>query len=101
MRRLSQGVQVNIAYTWSKAFGICCDTLSDGSPRVQALEYFELNEALLPQDRPHNFQTSFVAELPFGVGQAVPQQRRRRIGAARRLAGERTAQRVFGIAVHD
>ena len=67
-RRMAQGVQVNIAYTWSKAFGICCDTLSDGSPRVQALEYFDLNEALLPQDRPHNFQTSFVAELPFGNG---------------------------------
>ena len=68
MRRLAQGVQVNVAYTWSKAFGICCDTLSDDSPRVQAIEYFDLNEALLPHDRPHNFQTSFVAELPFGRG---------------------------------
>jgi hypothetical protein len=67
-RRLAQGLQANVAYTWSKAFGICCDTLSDGSPRVQALEYFELNEALLPQDRPHNFQASFVAELPLGRG---------------------------------
>ena len=65
-RRMAQGVQVNVAYTWSKAFGICCDTLSDNPPNVQALEYFELNEAVLPQDRPHNFQTSFVAELPFG-----------------------------------
>ena len=65
-RRMAQGVQVNVAYTWSKAFGICCDTLSDGSPRVQALDYFDLNEALLPQDRPHNFQASFVAQLPFG-----------------------------------
>ena len=82
-RRMAQGVQVNVAYTWSKAFGICCDTLSDGSPRVQALEYFDLNEALLPQDRPHNFQASFVAELPFGDGQAVPEQRRRRGGDAR------------------
>jgi hypothetical protein len=68
MRRLAQGVQVNVAYTWSKAFGICCDTLSDNPPQVQALEYFSLNEARLPQDRPHNFQTSFVAELPFGAG---------------------------------
>jgi carboxypeptidase family protein/TonB-dependent receptor-like protein len=67
MRRLAQGIQVNVAYTWSKAFGICCDTLSDGSPRVQALDYFDLNEALLPQDRPHNFQTSFVVQLPFGA----------------------------------
>jgi hypothetical protein len=67
-RRMANGFQVNVAYTWSKAFGICCDTLSDGSPRVQALQYFDLNEALLPDDRPHNFQTSFVAELPFGPG---------------------------------
>ncbi|RPI56521.1 MAG: hypothetical protein EHM55_05055 [Acidobacteria bacterium] len=68
MRRMAQGFQANVAYTWSRAFGICCDTLSDGSPRVQALEYFDLNEALLPQDRPHNFQASFLAELPFGAG---------------------------------
>jgi outer membrane receptor protein involved in Fe transport len=69
-RRMANGVQVNLAYTWSKAFGICCDTLSDNPPQVQALEYFELNEARLPQDRPHNFQASFVAELPFGEGKA-------------------------------
>ena len=59
---------MNVAYTWSKAFGICCDTLSDNPPQVQALDYFSLNEARLPQDRPHNFQASFVAELPFGRG---------------------------------
>jgi hypothetical protein len=68
MRRLAQGVQANVGYTWSKAFGICCDTLSDNPPQVQALDYFSLNEALLPQDRPHNFQASLVAELPFGSG---------------------------------
>jgi len=67
-RRLANGLQANVAYTWSKAFGICCDTLSDNPPQVQALEYFALNEARLPQDRPHNFQASFVAELPFGRG---------------------------------
>jgi hypothetical protein len=69
-RRMAQGIQLNIAYTWSRAFGICCDTLSDNPPNVQALEYFDLNEALLPQDRPHNFQASFVAELPFGANKA-------------------------------
>ena len=92
-RRMAQGLQVNVAYTWSKAFGICCDTLSDGSPRVQALEYFDLNEALLPQDRPHNFQASFVAELPFGERQAVPQQRRRR---RRRILGGWQVNGLFG-----
>ena len=70
-RRLANGLQANVAYTWSRAFGICCDTLNDNPPQVQALEYFALNEARLPQDRPHNFQASFVAELPFGPRQAV------------------------------
>lgn len=68
VHRMADGFQTRLSYTWSKAFGICCDTLSDNPPEVQALEYFHLNEALLPQDRPHNFQASFVAELPFGVG---------------------------------
>jgi outer membrane receptor protein involved in Fe transport len=67
-RRMAQGLQASVAYTWSKAFGICCDTLSDNPPMVQALDYFHLNEARLPQDRPHNFQASLVAELPFGSG---------------------------------
>jgi hypothetical protein len=68
IRRLRNGFETRISYTFSRAFGICCDTLSDNPPEVQALDYFFLNEALLPQDRPHNFQWSFVAELPFGVG---------------------------------
>ena len=67
-RRFSQGFQMNVAYTWSKAFGICCDQLADNPPQVQAMDYFHLNEATLSHDRPHNFQTSFVAELPFGRG---------------------------------
>ena len=36
VRRFANGVQLNMAYTWSKVIGICCDELSDGSPRVQA-----------------------------------------------------------------
>jgi hypothetical protein len=67
-RRLAQGVQATLSYTWSKSFGICCDTLSDNPPQVQAMEYFDLNRARLNFDRPHNFQASFVAELPFGPG---------------------------------
>jgi len=67
-RRFSQGLQVNVAYTWSRAFGLCCDNLSDGPPQVQAMDYFKLNEATLSFDRPHNFQASVIAELPFGPG---------------------------------
>jgi hypothetical protein len=65
-RRMSQGVQLNVAYTWSKSYGICCDLLSDNPPAIQATDYFDLNRALLNIDRPHNFQASVVAELPFG-----------------------------------
>jgi hypothetical protein len=67
-RPLSRGLQMNLAYTWSRAFGICCDNLSDNPPQVQAMDYFKLNEATLNFDRPHNFQASVVAELPFGQG---------------------------------
>jgi Carboxypeptidase regulatory-like domain/TonB dependent receptor-like, beta-barrel len=69
-RRLVQGLQAGVGYTWSRTFGICCDTLSDNPPRVQARDYFDLNRARMPQDRPHNFQASVVAELPFGRGKA-------------------------------
>jgi hypothetical protein len=65
-RRLAKGIQANVAYTWSKAYGICCDGLSDNPPAIQATNYFDLNRALLSIDRPHNFQASVVAELPFG-----------------------------------
>src|SRR4030095_11984597 len=37
-RRLSQGVQMNAAYTWSKTYGICCDLLSDNPPAIQAMD---------------------------------------------------------------
>ncbi len=67
-RRFANGVQVNVAYTWSKAIGICCNDLADNPPAIQALNYFALNRSILPFDRRHNFQAAFVAELPFGRG---------------------------------
>jgi outer membrane receptor protein involved in Fe transport len=67
-RRFLKGLQINVAYTWSRAFGICCDNLADNPPQVQAMDYFHLNEATLSFDRPHNLQASLIAELPFGPG---------------------------------
>jgi hypothetical protein len=67
-RRLSQGVSMNLAYTFSRTYGICCDLLSDNPPAIQAMEYFDLTRARLNVDRPHNFQASVIAELPFGPG---------------------------------
>jgi outer membrane receptor protein involved in Fe transport len=81
-KRFAKGYQVNVVYTWSKVIGICCDELSDNPPRVQALNYFYLNRALMPYDRTHNFNASFVAELPFGSG--------------KRLATGRAASAILG-----
>ena len=62
---------MNASYTWSKTFGICCDLLSDNPPAIQALDYFDLTRARLNTDRPHNFQLSVTAELPFGPGKPL------------------------------
>jgi hypothetical protein len=67
-RRFSEGVQVSVAYTWSKVIGICCDQLADNPPAVQALPYFALNRAVLGFDRTQVFNASFVVEPPFGKG---------------------------------
>lgn len=67
-RRFSEGVQVSVAYTWSKVIGICCDQLADNPPAVQALQYFGLNRAVLSFDRTQVFNASFVVEPPFGKG---------------------------------
>ncbi len=65
-RRLAKGISATLSYTYSKTFGICCDALSDNPPMVQATNYFNLNQARLTFDRPHNFAATVVAELPFG-----------------------------------
>ena len=90
---------MNVAYTWSRAFGICCDNLSDNPPQVQAMDYFKLNEATLSFDRPHNFQASVIAELPFGSGKRIPERRWRDVCDCGRVAGERALQRVLRVAL--
>jgi outer membrane receptor protein involved in Fe transport len=67
-RRMARGVTVNASYTFSTVIGVCCDDLSDGYPQIQIPQYIRLNRARMSYDRPHNFNTSFVAELPFGKG---------------------------------
>jgi hypothetical protein len=67
-RRFSAGLQLNFAYTFSKAVAVCCSTNNDGNAAIQALAFQDLNSALAAFDRPHNFQASWVYELPFGRG---------------------------------
>jgi hypothetical protein len=67
-RSFAQGFQFNLAYTWSKAIGLCCDDLSDKRPAIQVPGLRYLNKALAPFDRPHVLTLATVAELPFGNG---------------------------------
>ena len=83
-RRLSKGVSMNVAYTWSKAFGICCDVLSDNPPIVQAMDYFDLAEARLRLRSPAQLPGLGRRRTAVRARQAVPQfERRRRLGAGR------------------
>jgi hypothetical protein len=67
-RRFTNGIQLNLSYTFSKAMGICCNDDNNGRPRIQAPEYYDLNWTVLNFDRTHNLQISGVFELPFGKG---------------------------------
>lgn len=67
-RRFRGGYQLQTAYTWSKAMGICGINNSDNSPCIQALDFQNLARSLQSIDRPHNLQISGIAELPFGRG---------------------------------
>jgi len=73
-RRFSHGLQAAIHYTWSKAIGITNNSYDD-SPRVQALQYFNLNRCVRDYDRAHNLAAASIWELPFGPGRHWLNQR--------------------------
>lgn len=65
-RRFSHGVQVGVAYTFSKNMGIAGNEDGDGSPAIGIPQYYALNWARTTLDRTHNLQIHSIAELPFG-----------------------------------
>jgi hypothetical protein len=65
-RRLGSGWLLTLSYTFSKA--IVWGDNSDSSMFFNTPSAFARNRALAGYDRPHNFQSSFVVELPFGRG---------------------------------
>ncbi|MDX2268143.1 MAG: carboxypeptidase-like regulatory domain-containing protein [Bryobacter sp.] len=67
-KRYSNGLQANVAYTWSRAMGWCCNDDNNGGPLVPALAYTSLNYVPLNYDRTHNLQITAAYELPFGAG---------------------------------
>ena len=73
-RRFANGFAFQAAYTRSKWIGLCCDDSGDGQPSIPIPQYFLLNRALMPQDRPNNFRLSAMYELPFGKGKPMLNQ---------------------------
>jgi len=66
-RRMRNGYQVQLSYTWSHSLGYTGEN-STSSPRVSHPAYWRLNYGSLPQDIRHNATVSSVVELPFGKG---------------------------------
>jgi hypothetical protein len=87
-RRFSQGLMVNVAYTWSKSLGYGAN--NDSGLTFNAPELRARNRALLGFDRPHNLRVSFLAELPFGKGKPWLQS-----GIARWIAGGWQVNGIF------
>jgi outer membrane receptor protein involved in Fe transport len=73
-RRFANGFSIQAAYTRSKWIGLCCDDSGDSQPSIPIPQYFNLNRALMPADRPNNFNISSMYELPFGKGKPLLSQ---------------------------
>lgn len=66
MRRFAEGVSVNLAYTWSKVIGICCNASGAGGRAIMAPDFNHLNRSVLSFNIPHYLAITSIAELPFG-----------------------------------
>lgn len=89
-RGFANGMQFNVAYTLSKAMGLCCDDLSDKNQAIQIPAFRHLNKALKGHDRTHVFTFSTVAELPFGADKPFL-----RSGAGSQLLGDWQVNALF------
>lgn len=67
-RRFSHGMMLNLAYTFSKNMGLCCNDLGDQPLAIAVPQYINLTRALMPFDRANSLAISGVLELPFGKG---------------------------------
>jgi hypothetical protein len=67
-RRFANGFQLGVNYTYSKSIGIAGAPRSDGQARIQIPEFYHLNRAVSPFDRPHVMHITNITELPFGPG---------------------------------
>jgi len=86
-RRLTAGLQMNLAYTWSKAINNVDNEL--GSLLFYGAG-FDRNRAVAGFNRTQNFRVGWLAELPFGAGKKWAQT-----GVSRLLLGGWQVNGIF------
>ena len=67
-RRFSNGVQVNLAYTWAHGRGYTDEDSGDGPAFFRIPRFYDRTYGDLNQDIRQNFQMTFIYETPFGKG---------------------------------
>jgi len=63
-RRFDDGFMFSFFYVWSKALGINDTDFSAGIPNVSDAEVRRLDYSYVSNDRPHNFVSNFIYQLP-------------------------------------
>jgi hypothetical protein len=67
-RRLSEGLLLNVHYTWGKTISIQDNGNTTGFVPIQSQSFLHLNRSTPSFDRTHNLEITNVLELPFGNG---------------------------------
>ncbi|MCS7025457.1 MAG: TonB-dependent receptor [Bryobacteraceae bacterium] len=89
-RRAADGLLIKVAYTFSKAINWTDEDGWTGNLLFNWEPAFPRNRAQAGYNIPHNFQTGFVWELPFGKGRKFANT-----GAARWIFGDWQVNGVF------
>jgi hypothetical protein len=67
-RRFSQGMQFDVAYTFSRLTGTAAEDLYGGTPVNAPQNPYERVRAVSPNSTPHVLVFNYILEVPFGKG---------------------------------
>jgi hypothetical protein len=67
-RRFAQGIQFDVAYTFSRLTGTAAEDLYGGTPANAPQNPYERPRMVSPNSTPHVLVVNYIFELPFGKG---------------------------------
>ena len=67
-RRFTQGMQFDIAYTFSRLTGTAAEDLYGGTPLNAPQNPYERTRTVSPNSTPHVLVFNYILEVPFGKG---------------------------------